>query len=274
MTGIYCIENTANGKRYIGQSVDIKKRWYQHKQKLNANTHQNMHLQRSWNEYGEGAFVFYVIELCDKQDLNKRETYYISLYDTKNNGYNMTCGGEGTRGVLHTDEWKQKMRVLNTGKKMSEVSKQKMSVAKKGKPRIITENILKGYKEVSLKLKGRKRTEEHCKNISISKMGSIPWNKGIKMPDNYVHPWLGKHHSEETKKKISDARKGTKRSLETRLKTSKAVKCVETGEVFNSITFAAEKYGVSIYAISKVLRGKAQTSCNLHWIYADEREVI
>lgn len=51
MTGIYCIENTANGKKYIGQASDIEKRWTQHKQKLRNNSHHNPHLQNAWNTY-------------------------------------------------------------------------------------------------------------------------------------------------------------------------------------------------------------------------------
>ena len=273
MTGIYCIENIHNGKRYIGQSVDIKKRWVQHKQKLNHNAHYNEHLQSAWNLYGKDAFNFYVVELCDETALDDREMFYIQAFDSKDNGYNETYGGEGTRGVLHTDEWKERMRALNLGKTMSDEAKAKMSAVHKGKPRTITDNVIKGYKIVGEKLKGRIRTPEHCKHLSEGHKGQIPWNKGKKMPDDYNHPMLGKHLSNETKRKLSEAKKGTKKSLEARLKVSKKVQCVETGEIFNSITFAAEKYGVSIYAISKVLRGKAETSCKMHWIYY-ESEVI
>ena len=51
MIGIYKIENKVNGKVYIGQSVNIKKRWKQHKYELNSNNHVNKHLQASWNKY-------------------------------------------------------------------------------------------------------------------------------------------------------------------------------------------------------------------------------
>ena len=58
----YLIMNTINGKVYIGQSTVYPKRWTQHKRDLRKNIHTNKHLQRDWNEYGEDAFVFEVIE--------------------------------------------------------------------------------------------------------------------------------------------------------------------------------------------------------------------
>ena len=46
MIGIYKIENKVNGKVYIGQSIDINTRWYNHRKELNGNRHHNEHLQR------------------------------------------------------------------------------------------------------------------------------------------------------------------------------------------------------------------------------------
>lgn len=268
MTGIYCIENKENGKKYVGQAVNIEKRWTQHRQKLRAGTHYNDHLQRAWNQYGESAFLFYVVELCDEQSLDAREIHYIDALSAFENGYNMTKGGDGTRGCLHTDEYKERMRKIFTGRTFSEETLKKMSAAKKGIKQTETEARTAGRKIVSEKLKGRKHSEEHRRNNSEAHKGKPAWNKGMKMPDCYVSPMKGKHHSEETRAKISAARAGTQRPMEARLKTSKKVVCVESGEVFDSITFAAERYGVTIGAISRVLCGKNQTCRNLHWEYA------
>ena len=47
--GIYCITNTSNNKIYIGQSIDIEKRFAGHQRDLSKNKHFNPHLQRSYN---------------------------------------------------------------------------------------------------------------------------------------------------------------------------------------------------------------------------------
>lgn len=89
MTGIYCILNPTNGKRYIGSSVHIEQRWAAHKSALKLNKHDNMFLQSSYNKYGE--FLWEIIEECEQEKLLDRENHYINLYKTLNSefGYNL-----------------------------------------------------------------------------------------------------------------------------------------------------------------------------------------
>lgn len=107
--GIYSIENIKTHKKYIGQSVNIKSRWYYHKRKLSLNIHDNDHLQKSWNKYGVDSFDFKILEKCHKKELNDKERYYIELYNTTDDdyGYNLKSGGQDTNYVV--DEVKRKI---------------------------------------------------------------------------------------------------------------------------------------------------------------------
>ena len=115
--GIYCIENVINHKRYIGQSVHIYRRWSEHKYELNNNMHHNDYLQKSWNKYGPDNFKFNIIELCNVDELDDKETYYIELYHTLDEecGYNL-ISGEGVNRVI-SEETREKLRQANRRRK-------------------------------------------------------------------------------------------------------------------------------------------------------------
>lgn len=100
-SGIYCIENIENGKKYIGQSIDIPQRWNHHRSDLEKHKHPNVHLQRAWDKYGCDNFLFNIVEYCDTSDLNDRERYWIKYYNSLENGYNQTSGGDGGNTIIN-----------------------------------------------------------------------------------------------------------------------------------------------------------------------------
>ena len=106
--GIYSITNKINGKMYIGQTTnDFEKRWGEHKRELRKNIHYNDKLQRAWNKYGEESFEFEVVHICDELDnLNRLEVYYIYKYNSFNDGYNLTVGGDGVEGCNEEERLK------------------------------------------------------------------------------------------------------------------------------------------------------------------------
>ena len=84
--GIYCIENRLNHKKYIGQSIDISRRWMQHKQ-------QNMiardtFLYNAIKKYGIESFDFYILEECNEEILNEKEMFWIQKLNAIEEGYN------------------------------------------------------------------------------------------------------------------------------------------------------------------------------------------
>ena len=92
---IYKIENTINGKIYIGKTdyFDVTKRWKEHKRAMNREDCKHRPLYRAFNKYGIENFKFSVIE--ETNNTSEREVYWINFYDAYNNGYNLTLGGDG-----------------------------------------------------------------------------------------------------------------------------------------------------------------------------------
>ena len=96
--GIYKITNLITDECYIGQSVDIYKRWCDHcKCGLGIDTPAGNKLYKSMQEYGLENFTFEVVEECNSADLDEKEKYFISLYQADTFGYNSTIGNKGVK---------------------------------------------------------------------------------------------------------------------------------------------------------------------------------
>lgn len=80
MIGIYKITNKVNNKIYIGSSINIEYRFYEHKIKLKSNSHINKHLQSTYNKYGKDNFSFEILKITSKEILRRAEQFYINKY--------------------------------------------------------------------------------------------------------------------------------------------------------------------------------------------------
>lgn len=101
--GVYVIENKITGEKYIGISVKMRKRWKNHRYRLNNNIHHSPKLQNAWNKYGAENFKFYTIYFAftkNSKELLELERFYIEKYDTYTNGYNCTPGGENMNNLI------------------------------------------------------------------------------------------------------------------------------------------------------------------------------
>lgn len=103
MVGIYRITNLLNGKCYIGQSIDIEKRWAEHKSIYNHPRCSNYHIYKAFRKYGIENFSFSVVEECEQSLLNEREKFWIQHFNSFEHGYNMTIGGNGTELISRSD---------------------------------------------------------------------------------------------------------------------------------------------------------------------------
>ena len=92
---IYKITNNLNNKCYIGQTIqNVKERFYQHCANKTGEKVLNMAIHRAILKYGKHNFKLEVIEEVEQELLNEREIYWINYYNSYNNGYNSTIGGQ------------------------------------------------------------------------------------------------------------------------------------------------------------------------------------
>lgn len=106
MCGIYKIENKINGHCYIGQSIHIYYRWKQHSRRAFQENDEeyNYPLYQAFRKYGLENFDFSILEECNKEELNTKEISYIKKFDSYNNGYNQTIGGDSSSFVKLTEK--------------------------------------------------------------------------------------------------------------------------------------------------------------------------
>ena len=229
VSGIYCIENIITNQKYIGQSINIKYRWKKHVSALNSNTHDNSYLQNSWNKYGKDNFKFYIIETCDQELLNEKEIYYIEYYNTldRNYGYNLKTGGQNC-STYCTDEIKSKM----------------------------SDAIKRSYENGDLKQRRSEATKQYWKN---------PDNKSRILNEN--NPMFGKHHTDESKKKMSEVKK-SKHNIPYNKNLTK-VFCEELNSEFENATQAAKELQIDSSSILKTCRGERHTCGGYHWHFVD-----
>jgi len=175
------IDPRDNQVRYVGKTKSKNRRYYQHMNEASkgTRTHKNNWLLSLKNKGLKPEMV--IIDECEDDSWIFLEKWYLEVF--KAWGYNLTNltqGGEGPSGYKHTEEHKQNMSKLHKGKTVSLETRQKISIA----------------------VKGRKYSDEQKKMYSeVAKKRGISAETRQKMHEtrrknNYSH-------SEETKQKIS-----------------------------------------------------------------------
>ena len=110
MIGIYSIYSKSQNCYYIGKSKDIHKRILKHKSDLKLNHHHSSYLQNTYNKYGLEDLEFSVICECSYEDSAELEKEYIKKFDSFQNDFNMTEGGEwGAPGRKFSEETLKRM---------------------------------------------------------------------------------------------------------------------------------------------------------------------
>lgn len=93
ITGIYKITNNLDHRVYIGQAVDVHKRWNEHcKCACGIDCPSGNKLYAAMQKDGIENFTFELLEECSREELNQKETFYINLYQSVSYGYNSQNG--------------------------------------------------------------------------------------------------------------------------------------------------------------------------------------
>ena len=333
---IYKISNDINNKIYIGQTN--QKILFRFRQHISEAKHKkvNNHFHNAIFKYGKDHFMVESIETIEAnsideltKQLDEKEIYWINQYDSFYNGYNSTIGGSGTRGLYgelnpfygkhhtketlkklseshsgmpsawkgqhfsteqkehisqlakeryvngfiptflgkhHTEETKQKLSKIHKGKVLSEETKRKLSIANQGK------TISDWQKQrISEFNKGKIVSQESKKKMSDA-------HKGKQVGE--LNPMYGKKQTDETKKKISEAKQRNPKtkeiSKENGEKCSKAViQFTKDGEKFakySSMSEANRITNITIDSISKCCNHKPHyhTAGGYIWEYAKQ----
>lgn len=191
---IYQITNLVGGNIYIGCTVrDVGKRWRGHLAAVKSGN--QSHLHRAIRKYGDNSFVIETIDsAASKEEMYSKERDYIAAINTFRDGMNMTEGGDGSLGWKHSDETKAlKSKQMKGNKHLlgyrhSEETKKKIGEALKGNQH------LRGYKYGA----------EYCQAISDRTRGS----KNPMYGNHDNKPFLGKKHTDESRRKMSESTKG------------------------------------------------------------------
>ena len=213
VSGIYRIINVATNKGYIGSSVDIRRRLKEHFSDLRGGRHSNPYLQASFNLHGESSFVFEIIEVCSREYMQERETYWIHEYHSyvTDNGYNIEAPYRGP--VL--DETRRKISEANKGKVRTPEMRRAASEQRKGQV-AWNKGLTKADPRVAKYAEAHseyKHSEETKKKISAGRKGVKPKNvkRGYTRPEEFKDKCrqrqLSKYKNEDARRAHSERMK-------------------------------------------------------------------
>lgn len=273
-----------NNKIYIGITCrSVKARW------LNGKGYNhNAYMTNAIKKYGWDNIKHETLfDNLTKEEAEQKEIELIALYKSSQRefGYNIEKGGhyagvmaeetkkklsQKLKGRKLSKEQIEKLIAINTGKILTLETRQKISKAllgRKGWHRTLQHN-----ENMRKSLTGKKRSAEICKKFSEMRKG-MKLSKETREKIGNAH--RGKKISDETRKKMSNAAKGKVVKQETREKMrkrmQKKVRCIETGQIFESCLDATKYYGLKSHrSITIAVYDKTKTARKLHWEFVND----
>lgn len=257
--GIYKITNMINGKIYIGSSKNIRSRWTCHLSDLRKQNHHSVHLQRAFNKYGISNFNIEILQETEEEYLIKIEQEYLDMlkpYD-KNIGYNISDKAERISG-----EALKKCYTPEVRKRLSDSLKN----SKKFKESHSTES----YRQDSAERARQQWQNPEVRSRMMSSINSEEANakKSAAVRAAYEDPEVKRRHREAIERSFTDERRANlskyakdyfadPANREKQVLNSphrKPIMCIETGEVFGSVSQAAKVIGAASKSIKKATK--------------------
>ena len=295
-SAVYKIENVITKQVYIGQTSDISKRWFFHKNTLRRNKNSNKHLQQSWNEYGENNFSFEVLSYCEtKEERFEKETYWFNYYSQtigEDNIFNIGHTGNAHNTKEELRKWQSEYHKTHPNKGMfkkgtifSEEYRRKLSLASTKRKKIAQYdaygNLIKIYnglidaeKETGVLSQNIGRC---CRLVSI-KAGKFIWRyvvdtvptkiiveqKTTNIILNKEHFNSGKKASEETRKKLSKSHLGKSPLIKKVDQFDLNGIFIKTWDSFSSIK---NHFNKSVAHVISCCRNRRKTALGFKWAY-------
>lgn len=266
---IYLITNKLDGMKYVGQTTrTIDERFKEHKR------HKKFFIGNAINKDGAKNFTIEVIEECETQEqLSEREKYWIAYFDCiAPKGYNLTDGGESNWNHLpevrakisaansgenhpmfgkhHTDEAKARMSAGITGRKQSEETKAILSAIQTTKHAVIcieTDEIFDSVAAVE-------------RNTKINHSGIVKACQNHQCTASGKHFWFLEDFNAAAEIVIPPPKTRPQK---------RAIICLETGQIFETIRQAAKWLGMVHGAVSRACR-KHYAAGGYHFRYLEE----
>lgn len=169
-SGIYCIWMPSDEKHrvYVGQSINVARRWADHRRELRNGTHHTRPLLNAYNKYGEAAWVWALVEECDATDkvaITAAEQAWMDIVE-RDRLFNTAPAAGSSLGLRHTPEAVAKVSAARRGRKHSPETIERMRAAHTGKKRSPEAN-----EKTAAANRGRKHSPEAIERMRAAHTG-------------------------------------------------------------------------------------------------------